>query len=60
LPKRSDGQVDPLAESHDEGMHEFVLIAAPTDDIPTSIQSLNTWVGDKPNTLHRITVQFVK
>jgi hypothetical protein len=60
LPKRSDGQVDPLTENHDEGMHEFVMITAQTDDIPTNIQGLNTWVGDRPNTLHRITVQFVK
>ena len=60
LPKRSDGQIDPLTENHDEGMHEFVLITAPIDDIPTSIQSLNTWVGDRSNTLHRIMAQFVK
>lgn len=46
LPKRSDGQVDPLTENHDEGMHEFVMITAPTDDIPTNIQSLNTWIAD--------------
>jgi hypothetical protein len=60
LPKTSDGKLDPLTESHDEGLYEFVLITAKTDDIPTNIQSLNTWVGDRPNTLHRITVQFVK
>lgn len=60
LPKTSDGKLDPLTESHDEGLHKFVLITAPTDDIPTKIQSLNTWVEDSPNTLHRITVQFVK
>ena len=60
LPKRSDGQVDPLTENHDEGMHEFVMITAPTDDIPTNIQSLNTWIADRPSTIHRITVQFEK
>ncbi|MCT4610701.1 MAG: hypothetical protein N4A70_16030 [Pelagimonas sp.] len=59
-PKRPDGQLDPLTENHDEGMHEFVLITAPTDDIPTSIQSLNAWTSDNPNTLHRIAVQIVK
>ncbi|MGH1357106.1 MAG: hypothetical protein ACRBBS_18840 [Thalassovita sp.] len=60
LPKRSDGQVDPLTENHDEGMHQFVMITAQTDDIPTSIQSLNAWTTDNSNTLHRITVQFEK
>lgn len=60
LPKTSDGKLDPLTESHDEGLHEFVLITAKTDDIPTNIQSLNTWIADRPNTLHRITVQIVK
>lgn len=60
LPKRSDGQADPLTENHDEGAHEFVLITAPADNIPTSIQSLNTWVANESNTLHRTTVQFVK
>lgn len=37
LPKNSDGKIDPLAENHDEGLHDFVLITAPTSDIPTSI-----------------------
>ena len=60
LPKTPDGQVDPLTENHDEGMHEFVLITAPNDDIPTSIQSLNAWTSDNPNTLHHIAVLFVK
>lgn len=60
LPLNSDGKIDPLAENHDEGVHEFVLITAPTDDIPTSIQSLNGWVTERPSILHRITVQFVK
>ena len=59
LPQKSDGKLDPLSENHDEGMHEFVLITAQTDDIPTSIQSLNTWISKGPNTLHRITVQLV-
>jgi hypothetical protein len=39
LPKRSDGQVDTLSENPDEGVHEFVLITAPTDDIPANIQN---------------------
>ncbi len=60
LPKMVDGRIDPLSENHDEGLHEFVMITAPTDDIPTNPQSLNTWIADRPNTLHRITVQFVK
>lgn len=60
LPKKSDGKLDPLAEDHDEGMHEFVLINAPTDDIPTSIQNLITWVAGNASTVHRLTVQFVK
>ncbi|KPN62099.1 hypothetical protein SAMN04488527_1292 [Aliiroseovarius crassostreae] len=60
LPKMPDGKLDPLTENHDEGVHEFVLITAPNDDIPTSIQSLNTWIADRANILHRITVQFVK
>ncbi|MDF1803170.1 hypothetical protein [Thalassovita sp.] len=60
FPKRSEGQIDPLTENQDEGIHEFVLITAPTDDIPTNIQSLNTWIADSPNTVHRIAVQFVK
>ena len=60
LPKTSDGKLDPLTENHDEGVHEFVLITAPNDVFPTSIQSLNTWIADRANMLHRITVQFVK
>lgn len=60
LPKKPEGKIDPLAENHDEGMHEFVMITAPTDDIPTNPKSLNTWIADRPNTLHRIRVQFVK
>lgn len=60
LPRRLDGKLDPLSENHDEGMHEFVLITAPTSDIPTNIQSLITWVADNPCNLHRITAQFVK
>ena len=60
LPQKSDGKLDPLSENHDEGTHEFVMITAPTDDIPTSIQSLNAWTTDSPNILHGITVQFEK
>ena len=60
LPKKTDGKLDPLTECDDEGLHQFVMISAPTDDIPTNIQSLNTWVADNPTFLHRITVQFVK
>lgn len=60
LPKRSDGQIDPLTENHDEGMHEFVMITAPTGDIPTSVQSLKTWVANTPCEFHRVAVQFVK
>lgn len=60
LPQKLDGKIDPLAENHDEGMHEFVLITATTGDIPTSIQSLNAWIAGNASTLHRLTVQFVK
>lgn len=60
LPITPDGQLDPLAENHDEGLHEFVLITAPTADIPADIKSLVTWVFDHPCNLHRVKVQCVK
>lgn len=60
LPKMQDGKLDPLIENHDEGMHDFVLITAQTDDIPTDLKCLITWVADNPCNLHRVTVQFVK
>lgn len=60
LPKTQDGNLDPLIENHDEGAHEFVLVTASPNDIPTDLKSLNTWVANIPCELHRVAVQFVK
>ncbi|WP_066707198.1 hypothetical protein [Celeribacter ethanolicus] len=60
LPKIPNGQLDPLAENHDEGLHEFVLVTASEADIPADIKSLVTWVFEHPCDLHQVKVQFVK
>lgn len=60
LPTMPDEYLDPLTENHDEGLHEFVLVTAPTDDIPTDIKSLVTWVFEHLCDLHRVKAQFVK
>ena len=60
LPKMEDGQLDPLSENYDEGLHEFVLVVAPTSDIPSDIKTLITWIADNPCDLNRVVVQVVK
>lgn len=60
LPRSQGGQLDPLTENHDEGLHEFVLVTAPTGDMPVDIVNLITWVADNLCDLHRVSVQVVK
>lgn len=60
LPKMLDGQIDPLSENHDEGLHEFVLVVAPTSIIPSDIKTLITWVADNPCGLNRVSIQVVR
>lgn len=60
LPNTPDGKLEPLSESHDDGVHEFVLVTASPSDIPTDITSLVAWVTNTPSELYRIAVQFVK
>ncbi|WP_208347482.1 hypothetical protein [Pseudaestuariivita rosea] len=60
LPRTTDGTLDPLSENDDEGQHEFVLVTAQTQDIPSDIKNLITWVNDVSLQLHRTRVQFVK
>lgn len=60
LPRMQDGKLDPLTENNDEGLHDFVLVTAQTDNIPTDLKRLITWVEGNPCNLHCITVQFVK
>ncbi|MEP1327071.1 hypothetical protein [Pseudophaeobacter sp.] len=60
LPRLRGGQIDPLAESHDAGLHEFVLITAPTKDAPVEIKSLIAWVAGSRCELHRTRVQVLK
>jgi hypothetical protein len=60
FPRTMDDSLDPLTENHDEGHHEFVLITAMTDDIPTDFQSLVAWVTDSECELHRASAQIMK
>lgn len=60
LPRLSGGQLDPLAENHDEGLHEFVLVVAPTKDMPVDIKGLIAWIAGNQCELHRVAVQVVK
>lgn len=60
LPRLSAGQLDPLAENHDEGLHEFVLVVAPTGDIPVDIKSLIAWIAGNQCELHHVSVQVTK
>lgn len=60
LPQKEGCKLDPLSENQDEGQHAFVLVVAQTEDIPTGISNLITWVHDTPCDLHRVSAQFVK
>lgn len=60
MPGHPDGRPDPLIEGQDEGLHEFVLIAAQKPDVPVETKQLATWVADNSCSLHRTSVQFVK
>ncbi|APX17044.1 hypothetical protein BWR17_15195 [Phaeobacter inhibens] len=60
LPRLSEGQLDPLTENHDEGLHEFVLITARSKDIPVDIKGLIAWIAGNRCELHRTRVQVLK
>lgn len=59
FPCLKDGESDPIRESHDAGMHEFICIVSTIPGIPTEIEQLVTWVGEKECGLHRVSVRFV-
>lgn len=60
LPRIQGGQLDPLAENQDEGLHEFVLITAPTGDIPVDLKGLIARIAGNQCELHRVSVQVIK
>lgn len=60
LPQQEGNKLDPLSENHDEGEHAFVLIVGQTEDIPTDISTLTTWLHDMPCDMYRASAQFVK
>jgi len=60
LPRLSGGQLDPLAENHDEGLHDFVLVVALTGNIPVDIKCLIAWIAGNRCELHRVAVQVIK
>lgn len=58
LPKTMEGKLDPLTESQDQGLHEFVLISSDTPDIPANIVQLNIWVKEHNCLVHKTMARF--
>lgn len=58
LPRLKGGQLDPLSENRDEGLHEFVLISALDSEISADIKALPKLVAASKCVLHRALVRF--
>ncbi|MBL4767905.1 MAG: hypothetical protein JKY94_09355 [Rhodobacteraceae bacterium] len=60
IPQTASGQPDPLVESHDLGLHQFVVLLAKDQKMSASVDGLlKTW-PDLEAAIHRIRVHFVE
>ncbi|MEM9578040.1 MAG: hypothetical protein AAF999_13615 [Pseudomonadota bacterium] len=60
LPRLGNGQLDPLSENCDVGLHDFVVVVGGNDQIPVKISQLVTWVSKTDSAIHRNSVRFFK
>lgn len=60
LPLGANDQPETLVESHDLGMHQFVVVAADARDIPVDVSKLVTCVHEKACLINTFTVRFVE
>ncbi|MEP3348007.1 MAG: hypothetical protein ABJN34_03270 [Litoreibacter sp.] len=60
LPQTSEGKPDPLVESHDLGLHEFVMVTTQTPDIPMALDKLVSWVHEADADLFKAKVRVLE
>lgn len=60
FPQSASGQPDPIEESHDLGLQEFVVVVAQGKGLPVSLRGLLKVWPDRDWVVHRIRVRFVK
>lgn len=60
LPQLANGAPDPLVESRDLGLHEFVVVVSDQPNSLSTVERLITWVNEHDCQIHRTTVRFVE
>lgn len=60
LPQLPNGQLDPISESSDEGITDFVMVVATNDQIPLETERLIPWVHNNGSNIYRRAVQLMR